>query len=137
MKYVKYALVALLAVSFGVAATPNDNSVDSVTKWEKAKQAYIHLLEHDNPGVKASAAGYIRKYNIVEATGALKKVLECDNCETVKFSAALALVRIAGENGATIVRNAMEIEQNELVVAFYEVVLHSESTQFIAPLTEN
>lgn len=133
MKYARYALIALLAVSFGVAATPMEGV--SAAKWETAKANYITQLAHDNPGVKASAAGFIRKYNIVEAVDALKEALKCDNCEAVKFSAALALVSISGDDGMEFIREAIHTEQNELVVDFYQVILNSDSKLYSAPMT--
>jgi len=133
MKYARYALIALLAVSFGVAATPMEGL--AAAKWEKSKVNYIAQLAHDNPGVKASAAGFIRKYNIVEAADALKEVLKCDNCEAVKFSAALALVSVAGEDGMAFIKEAVQTEQNELVVDFYQIILQSDVHLYSAPVT--
>ncbi len=134
MKYARYALTALLAVSFGVAETPKDGM--NKPDWEKAKQAYIYQLSAKNPGVVASAANYIRKYNIVEAADDLKKILFCDHCEAVKVSAALALVEIAGDDGVSTIKEAMKTEENDLIVAFYKVILHTDSENFIAPISE-
>lgn len=133
MKYARYALIALLAVSFGVAATPMEGI--STAKWETAKANYIAQLSHENPGVKASAAGFICKYNIVEAVDALKEALKCDNCEAVKFSAALALVSVAGDEGMDFIKKAIQTEQNELVVDFYQIILKSDARLYSAPLT--
>jgi hypothetical protein len=133
MKYARYALIALLAVSFGVAATPMEGM--SAVKWETAKANYIAQLSHDNPGVKASAAGFIRKYNIVEAVDALKEALKCDNCEAVKFSAALALVSVAGDEGMEFIKKASQTEQNQLVIDFYQIILQSDSHLYSAPMT--
>jgi hypothetical protein len=135
MKYARYAFTALLAVSFGVAATPKDGM--NTTGWEKAKKAYIYQLSANNPGVVASAANFVRKYNIVEATDALKTILLCDHCEAVKVSAALALVEVAGDEGVKTIKEAMKTEENELVIAFYNVILHADSEKYIAPISEN
>ena len=135
MKYARFALSALLAVSLCAAATPDDGIVAS--KWDNAKQTYIAQLSSENSGVKASAANFIRKYNIVEAVDELKKILVCDNCETVKLSATLALVQIAGEDGENAIRKALILEENEMIAAFYNVLLHSKTDNLFAPVSEN
>jgi hypothetical protein len=135
MKFARYAATALLAVSF-CAAAPLKDEVDAV-KWDKAKKAYIQLLSYNNPGVKSSAANFIRKYNIIEATEALKDVLMCDNCEAVKVSAALALLKVAGDEGAAAIRNALRTEENETIVAFYKVLLHENEEQNSGSITRN
>lgn len=135
MKYAGFVWITILAVSFGAAASPKDGISD--TKWEKAKQSYITLLSENNAGVKASAANFIRIYNIVEAADALKEVLLCDNCEAVKVSAALALLHIAGDEGKTAIKNALATEENELLVAFYNVLLQSDSAKGTVPISQN
>ena len=135
MKYASFVWMTLLAVSFGAAASPKEGISD--TKWEKAKQSYITLLSETNAGVKTSAANFIRIYNIVEAADALKKVLLCDNCETVKVSAALALLHIAGEEGKTAIKNALATEENEVLVAFYNVILQSDTEKGNIPISQN
>lgn len=134
MKHARYILIAILAVSFGAAALPNE--IKKTTKWEKAKQSYIELLNDKNPGVKASAANLIRKYNISEATEALGEVLKCDNCETVKIAAALALIRVAGNDGLRIIKEASKDEENEMVSAFYQSVLQPATENSGSPISE-
>lgn len=135
MKYAQYVIIAILAVSFGVAGTPG-NSI-TAKQWEKAKANYISQLTHPNPGVKASAATYIRKYNITEAREALNEVLACENCEMVKISAAMALVSVAGDEGLNLIKKAMVHEQNELVVAFYNTLLLAGPEPMSNPISAN
>jgi HEAT repeat protein len=123
MKYAWYVSIILFAVSLGAAETPRNGI--TTEKWEKAKRAYINLLSSDNPGVKASAANYIRKYDIVEATEALKNILQCENCETVKVSATLALIHISESEGFAAIREALATEENEMLISFYKELLHA------------
>lgn len=128
MKYARYVMTALLAVSFGVAATPSGGTI--ATKWETAKQSYISMLSHENPGVKVSAANFIRLYHIEEAKEALADVLVCDNCELVKISAVLALVQIAEDEWESTVRTAMKTEKNEMILEFYKMMLQNNQNSF-------
>lgn len=134
MKQARYLLIAVLAVSFGAAAAPKETKNDEA--WQKAKQTYIQLLSFQNAGVRASAANFIRKYDIVEAKEALKEALACDNCETVKFAAALALIHVSGDEGLTIIKEAMATEENEMVVAFYRSLLGVTEESESAPISE-
>jgi hypothetical protein len=135
MKHARNIVIAILAVSFGAAAAPNETRNDAA--WQKAKQTYIELLSFKNAGVRASAANFIRKYDIVEAKDALKAALACDNCETVKIAAALALIHVAGTEGLQIIREALKTEENDMVVAFYRSVLQEETIDTGAPISEN
>jgi HEAT repeat protein len=134
MKHARYIVIAIVAVSFGAAAAPKETKNDEA--WQKAKQTYIELLSYNNAGVRASAANYIRKYDIVEAKDALKEALACDNCETVKIAAALALIHVAGDEGLTIIKEAMATEENEMVTAFYRSVLGDDAESELVPISE-
>lgn len=133
MKQIRYAGIVILALSLTAPSLAASGKLES--KWEKAKKSYIESLSSDNPGVKASAANFIRRYNITEATEALTVVLACDNCETVKIAAAMALVEVAGEKGVQIISDAMKTEENDLVRIFYRMVLQQDKNQEYAPLS--
>ncbi|MFA6467569.1 MAG: hypothetical protein WCW35_01635 [Bacteroidota bacterium] len=135
MKYTRIGFLVLFIVSFGIASTPNDNIAPA--DWDNAKKAYILQLSVNNPGVKTSAANFIRKYNIVEAADALKEILVCDNCDAVKVSAALALIQISGEDGLKAIKSAMLTEESDLIVAFYTAILHADAEKNEAPISKN
>lgn len=126
MKYARYAFVALLAVSFAVAGTPagTGNAVD----WAKAEKNYIASLKSDNAGVQASAASYIRKYNLCNTLPELKEVLQNSNSEKVKMSVALALVSVCGIDGRTAVEEALQKEESEVLAIFYRSILQGGTT---------
>lgn len=126
MKYARFALAALLAVSFAAAGTSGgtDESID----WTKAEQNYIAALKTNNAGVQASAATQIRKYNLTGAVEDLKQLL-CKDCqENVKMSVALTLVKIGGTEGREAVEKALQKEENELVAEFYRTILNNPMT---------
>ncbi len=125
MKYACFALLALLAVSFAAAGIPKGNAT---VNWDTAEQNYVAALKSDNAGLQASAASHIRKYNLTGAVDELKELLGKNHAENVKMSAALALVKIGGEDGRKAVENALEKEENELVAEFYRTVLHTAAT---------
>ncbi|MBI2427548.1 MAG: hypothetical protein HYV29_01880 [Ignavibacteriales bacterium] len=125
MKYARFAVLALLAVSFAAAGLPEGNAT---VNWKKAEQNYIVGLKSDNTGVQASAASYIRKYNLTGAVEELKELLGKNNADNVKMSAALALVKIGGEDGRKAVENALEKEENEFLAEFYRTILHTADT---------
>lgn len=125
MKYARFAVLALLAVSFAAAEMPEGNAT---VNWNKAEENYIAALKSTNTGVQASAASHIRRYNLTGAVDELKELLSKNSAENVKMSAALALVKIGGEEGRTAVEEAMETEENELIIEFYRTILHSEIT---------
>ncbi|MEW5799555.1 MAG: hypothetical protein AB1728_11180 [Bacteroidota bacterium] len=125
MKYARFVVLALLAVSFAVAEMPEGNAA---VNWKKAEQNYIVGLKSDNSGVQASSASYIRKYNLTGAIDELKALLEKNNADNVKMSAALALVRIGGEDGRKAVDEALQKEENEIIAEFYRTILNSRDT---------
>lgn len=121
MKYARFALLALLAVSFAAAAPSGgtDNSID----WNKAEQNYVAALKTDNAGLQTSAANYIRKYQLTGAVDELKELL-CNDChENVKMSVAMTLVKIGGKEGREAVEQALQQEENELITEFYRTIL--------------
>jgi hypothetical protein len=59
----------------------------------------------------------------------LKSLLAAENAEQVKMAGALALLRVGGNEGRTVIFNALETEENEIVVEFYKSIL---SNQVIA-----
>lgn len=121
MKYARFVAAALLAVSLASAGT--SGGTDSGVDWSRAEQNYIAGLRSNNAGLQASAAMQIGKYNLTGAVEELKGML-CKNCqEKVKFSVALTLLRIGGEEGRTAVKEALETEENELVAQFYRTIL--------------
>lgn len=125
MKYARVALFALLAVSFAVAGLPEGTTT---VNWNTAEQNYVAALKSDNAGLQASAASYIRKYNLTGAVDDLKELLGKNNADNVKMSAALALVKIGGEDGRKAVEIALEKEENELVAEFYKTILNTTET---------
>jgi len=126
MKYARFALIALLAVSFAAAGVPG--GTDETIDWTKAEKNYIAGLHTNNPGLQSSAASHIRKYNLTGAIDELKELL-CKNCaDNVKMSVALTLVRIGGDDGRDAVKKALQNEENELVAEFYRTILHTEQT---------
>ncbi len=123
MKYVSFGLALLFAVSLAAAATPE--GANSNVDWKNAEKNYVAALQSTNAGVQASAATFIRKYNLTGATDELKKVL-CKECpEHVRMAVAYALVSVGGDDGRKAVEKAMENEENELVHVFYQSILHS------------
>lgn len=126
MKYARFALIALLAVSFAAAGEPV--GTETPIDWTKAEQNYVAALQTNNPGLQSSAATHIRKYNLTGAVDELKELL-CKGCaENVKMSVALTLVRIGGKEGREAVENALKSEENELVSEFYRTILQSHET---------
>lgn len=124
MKKLFVLFVVFLGVSFLFASTPKTNSLDTVD-WTKAEQNYKANLQSENNGVKSSAANHIRKYKLSGAVEELKALLGKDNVESVKMSAALALINVGGSEGRTAVETALETEENEIVTEFYRSILHS------------
>ncbi|MFA6541678.1 MAG: hypothetical protein WCT99_08750 [Bacteroidota bacterium] len=123
MKYARIAVFALLAVSFAAASTPEGSTTG--LNWQTVEKNYIAALQSNNAGVQASAAHFIRKYNLTGAVNDLKNVL-CKDCpEKVKMSVAYALISVGGEEGRHAVEKAILTEENELVVIFYKSILHS------------
>ena len=61
----------------------------------------------------------------------------CDNCDAVKVSAALALIQISGDEGLSTIRKAMETEESDLIVAFYNAILHTNAEKEAAPISLN
>jgi uncharacterized protein YegP (UPF0339 family) len=124
-------LIVLFAVLLGIsllsASTPKTNAAESVD-WSKAEQNYKANLKSDNSGVITSAANYIRKYKMTGAVEDLKKLLGKENADNVKMSAALTLLTVGGSEGRTAVENAVETEENELLVEFYRSILHTTVT---------
>lgn len=125
MKYARVAVLALLAVSFAAAGLPKSNGT---VNWDKAEKNYVVALNSDNAGVQASAASLIRKYNLTGAVEELKKVLKKNNADNVKMSAALALIKIGGEEGRKAVEEALEKEESEFIAEFYRTILNSTVT---------
>ena len=127
MKKFYVLFVVLLGVSFLSASTPKNNTRETID-WVKAEENYKADLKSDNNGVVTSAANYVRKYNLTGAVDELTSLLTQDNTETVKMSAALALVSVGGEKGRTAVENASETEESEVLVAFYRSILSATLT---------
>lgn len=125
MKYARVAVLALLAVSFAAAGMPEGNAA---VDWNKAEQNYIAALKTDNDGLQISAASFIRKYNLTGAVDELKALLGKNNADNVKISAALALIKIGGEEGRKAVEEALEKEESELVAEFYRTLLNLQIT---------
>lgn len=125
MKYARFAVLALLAVSFAEAGLPEGNAT---VNWDKAEQNYVAALKSDNAGLQASAASHIRKYNLTGAVEELKELLGKNNADNVKMSAALALVRIGGDEGRNAVEKALEKEENDIIAEFYRTILNSRDT---------
>lgn len=124
MKKLHVLFVVLLGVSFLFASTPKDNSHDTVD-WAKAELNYKANLKSSNNGVITSAVRYVQKYKLTGAVSELKTLLSVENAENVKMTAALALVRVGGEDGRTAVETALETEENEVVSDFYRSILHT------------
>lgn len=120
MKYARFVVIALLAVSFAVAGMPEGNAT---VNWEKAEQNYVVALKSTNSGVRASAALQIRKYHLTGAVDELAELLTTEKSENVKMSVALALVSIGGQQGRTAVEQALDTEESELVAEFYRMIL--------------
>lgn len=133
MKNAIVLMAALFFASMAVAATPLDG-IDA-KKWETAKASYIAQLKHGNPGVAISAAGFIRKYKIVEAKESLQEALKCDNCEALKVAITLALMEIDPVDGLAFINEMVHHEQSELVVAFYKTILQSETRAWSEPIS--
>jgi hypothetical protein len=110
-------------------------SIDAKT-WKTAKANYIAQLTHENLGVAISAAGFIRKYRIVEAKESLQEALKCDNCEALKVAVALALIEIDPVDGLAFIKEMATQEQSDLVVTFYRTILQSESKILSEPVSE-
>jgi HEAT repeat protein len=125
MKYARFAVLALLAVSFATAGMPEGNAA---VNWEKAEQNYVAALKTDNAGLQISAASFIRKYNLTGAVDELKKLLTKGYTDNVKISAAMALIKIGGDEGRKAVEEALENEESELVAEFYRTMLHAQIT---------
>lgn len=130
MKYAKFTpmvvATALFAIAVGFAGTPE--KTDSTIDWKKAEQNYVAALQSNNAGAQSSAAFHIQKYNLTGATEELKALLSKENSDNVKMSAALALVKVGGEEGKAAVKEALQTEENELVAEFYRTILSAEIT---------
>jgi hypothetical protein len=126
MKYVRIAVVVLFVVSLGMAGIPE--RIDSTVDWKKAEKNYIAALKLNNTGAQASAAFHIRKYHLSGATEELKTLLEKNNADNVKMSAALAIIKVGGEEGRTALEEALKTEENELVAEFYRSILATQLT---------
>ncbi len=118
-------LFALFAVSFAAAGTPEG---DSTVDWKKAEKNYIAALRSNNSGAQASAAFHLRKYNLTGAVAELKTLLGKNSADNVKMSAALALLKLGGDEGRTAVVEALKTEENELVAEFYRMMLSEHIT---------
>ena len=127
MKKLNVLFVVLLGVSFLSASTPKNKSTDSID-WTKAEERYRTNLQSDNNGVKTSAVNYIRKYKLAGAVDELEALLSNEHSDEVKMSAALALIKIGGNEGRNAVEKALEHEESEIVVEFYRSVLYVHST---------
>jgi hypothetical protein len=132
MKYVRLAMLALLTVSLAAAGTlgsekdrRDETAVSPKLDWGKIEQQYVHALHDKNAGVVESAASFIRKYKLYGAADDLKKVF-CQGCpENVRMSVAYALVTIGGDEGRTLVENALALEENDVMTLFYRTILNS------------
>ena len=122
MKYARFAIAALCLVSFAFASNPNKGVENGPVDWNKAEENYIAALKSDNPGVQASAASHIREYKLQGAVDDLKPLLSTTH-ESVRMSAAYALVVVGGEEGREAVEEALPKEENEIVSAFYKSIL--------------
>jgi hypothetical protein len=126
MKYASMAFVLLLTAVLTASAQPAGGQAGT-TDWARAIDNYKADLRSDNPGVQASAASRIREYNLQGAEEELTELLT-DEHESVRMSAAYALVVVGGEKGRTAVAQAIPKEENDVVSTFYRSILAQPET---------
>lgn len=112
--------IVLAAAMLSASTPPAPSTVD----WSKAERHYKANLLSENAGVVASAAGFIRKYNLSGASEELKALLSAEQSENVRMSAALTLLKTGGAEGRAAVEEALKSEESELVSEFYRSMLH-------------
>jgi len=120
------AVLTLFIISLTAAGAPQ--GTNAPVDWKKAEKNYIAALKSGNTGVQASAAYHIGKYNLAGAVAELKLLLERNNADNVKMSAALTLLKVGGNEGRTAVEAALKTEENELIAEFYRTILNSTIT---------
>lgn len=127
MKKLFVLFVVLFGVSSLYASAPKNDS-NAAIDWSKAEENYKANLRSDNCGVNVSAANFIRKYHLTGAVNELKQLLSQEKESSVKMAAALALITVGGTEGRTAVENAIEKEEDEIIVEFYRSVLKTDVT---------
>jgi hypothetical protein len=128
------AVIAIVAAASSFAADRSQPSYASAKKWHTAERNYIQALKTGNEGAKVSAAGFIADYRLTGAVPALIEALRSDKTETVRISAALALIMLDVKEGREAVGESALYDGSDRVAKFCESLLkaHAEKGGTIA-----
>lgn len=119
-------ICALFTISvmtvFATEAAPKEIYTSNVN-WERVEKSYIFALNADNIGVRQSAAGYLAEYKLSGGIEPLITILRNDKVESVRMSAALALITIGTVEARKAVEESSLYDGSEKVAKFCESLL--------------
>jgi hypothetical protein len=116
------AVIAIAAVSVSLGADKTQSSAWS-NKMQTAEKNYIIALRTGNEGAKVSAAGFIAGYRLMGGVAELINTLKSDPSESVRISAALALVMLDEPTGREAVNEASMYDGSDRVAQFCDTLL--------------
>ena len=124
-------VATVIAFTAAVASQPAVTKNPSVD-WKKAEANYVSCLASENLGIRQSAANYVAEYQLKGAIEPLIALLRADKVESVRMSAALALVTLGDSRGRDAVEDASLYDGSEKVAKFCECLLDASSKKISA-----
>lgn len=114
----KTALLGVIVLSIAVSLSANagDKTLfGSTEKYDRAEATLLAGLMSDNEGLRESSAYMLGELKSDKAVIPLMAMLRCNDCETARIVAALALCRIADPRGLYAVKQAVQFDDNSSV----------------------
>jgi len=105
--------VIVLSIVVSLSATAGDQTLfGSREKYERAEASLLAGLMSDNEGLRESSAYMLGELKSGKAVIPLMAMLRCNDCETARIVAALALCRIGDLRGIYAVKQAVQFDDN-------------------------
>lgn len=121
----------IIAYSSAVGSQPMTSKYPNVD-WKKAEANYIVALASDNQGIRQSAAHYVAIYQLTGAVEPLISLLKGDKIESVRMTAALALITLGDRRGRSAVEETALYDGSDKVSQFCESLLDASQEKFSA-----